>query len=410
MRINSGPARWVYPVAALGLCTALAACGSSSAASSGGGDSSTVKVMVIGSFTAGSAAAAAHVFPTPPMGVKAAADAMNAAGGMDGKHVDVETCDDQGNPNLAANCARKAKTDGVIAVVGSFDPVGTAQSLPILNAEGIPYVGATSAEPIDYTSPNAWPLDGGGAVAAYGLIADLVDNKCTSVTFLAPQTPLSDQSWASAKTSFAKAGIKFSKDYVTFKQGGVDLSPNVSKALSQHPDCLWFSSTPTDGVKLVQLIRKSDANVKVFAAYQSVGPTGLTGLGPAGDGIHIVSSTPLPTTKTPAMEEFTKDMAAAGYSKDEDAFAVTAWAGMKFLGLATQGMKQPTAAALTAKLPKMSNFTVGGYPSISFTQPFDNPTYPRLFNRKVEYYTTQGGQFEPDGTSARDVTQFINAS
>lgn len=410
MRLTSGTFRWPLPVAALGLCLASAACSSGSGGSANAdSSSSTVKVMVIGSFTAGTAAAAPHVFPTPPMGVKAAANAMNAAGGMNGHQVNVITCDDQGNPNLAATCARKAKGQGVIAVVGSFDPVGTAQTLPMLKAEGIPYLGATSAEPIDYTSPNAWPLDGGGAVAAYGLIADVIDNKCSSVTFLAPNTPLSNKSWASAKASFKGGGVRYSNDYVTFSQGGVDLSPNVSKALSGNPKCLWISSTPSDGVKLVQLVRKANANVKIFAAYQSVGPDALSGLGAAGDGIHVVSATPLPTTDTPAMQEFKNEMEAAGYGQKEDAFAVTAWAGMKFLAVATEGIASPTAAALTAKLPTMSNVTVGGYPSVSFTQPFDNATFPRLFNRKVEYYITKGGRFEPVGTGARDVTQFINA-
>jgi ABC-type branched-subunit amino acid transport system substrate-binding protein len=415
MRPKSGTFLWTSTVAAVGLCATLAACsssggGSASSTSSANDDSSsTVKVMVIGSFTAGTAAAAPNVFPTPQYGVKAAANAMNAAGGMNGHRVDVIACDDQGNPNLAATCARQAQSDGVVAVVGSFDPVGTAQTLPILNAEGIPYLGATSAEPTDYTSPNAWPMDGGGAVAAYGLIADLVDNKCSSVTFLAPDTPLSDASWASAKTSFTAAGIKYSSNYVTFTQGGVDLAPNVSQALSQNSECLWISSIPSDGVKLVQLIRGDNASVKIFAAYQSVGPAALSGLGAAGNGINVVSATPLPSTNTSAMQEFKKQMAASGYAQDEDAFAVTAWAGMQLLELATKGMANPTAAALTAKLPTMSNFTVGGYPSVSFTKPFDNASYPRMFNRKVEYYVTKDGQFQPVGSGARDVTQFINA-
>lgn len=413
MRLRSGTSRWITPVAGVGLCVALAACSSSSNGSPStagtGSSSGTVKVMVIGSFTAGTAAAAPHVFPTPPDGVKAAANAMNKAGGMNGHQVEVLTCDDQGNPNQAATCARDAKSDGVLAVVGSFDPVGTAQTLPILNAEGIPYIGATSAEPIDYTSPNAWPLDGGGAIAGYGLISDLIASKCTSVVFLAPDTPLSDQTWASGKANFSAAGISYPSDYVKFTQGGVDFSPNVSKALSSHPDCLWLSSQPTDGSKLVQLIRQSNSTVKIFAAYQSVGPNALGDLGSAGNGIQVVSATPLPSTDTAAMREFKAQMAASGYASHEDAFAVTAWAGMQFVALATKGMANPTAAALTAKLPTMSDVTVGGYPSVDFTQPFASSVYPRLFDRKVEYYVTENGKFLPVGSGAQDVTKYINA-
>lgn len=395
--------------AVLGLTAFLAAC-SSSGSSKGAGTSgaSAIKVMVIGSFTAGSAAAAPFVFTSPPAGVKAAAKAMNAAGGMNGHQVDVITCDDQGNPNLAATCARQAKSDGVIAVVGSFDPVGTAQTLPLLQAEGIPYLGDTAVQAIDYTNPDSWPQDGGGAVSSYGLIADVVDSKCTSVTFLATDTPLSAASWASAKKSFKAAGIKYSSNYVKYTAGGVDLSPSVSAALNQHPECLMFAATTSDSLKLVQLIRQSSSTVKLFAAYQSVGPTALSSLGSAGNGVNVVSATPLPSTNTAAMATYKKDMAAAGYAKDEDGFSVTAWSAMQVLALATKGMASPTASALTAKLPTMKNFSVGGYPSISFATPFHNATYPRMFNRYVQYYVTSNGQFKAVGSKPRDVSQFIN--
>ena len=392
------------------VCAALAACTSSGSSGSSGTAGSHIKVMVIGSFTAGSASAASFVFSTPPKGVKAAAKAMNAAGGMNGHQVDVVTCDDQGNPNLAATCARQAKTDGVVAVVGSFDPVGTAQTLPLLKAEGIPYVGGTSVQPVDYTSSNVWAQDGGGALSSYGLIADVIDSKCTSVSYLAIDTPLTNASWAASKAAFKAAGISYRSNYVQYKAGAVDLSPSVSSVLNQHAQCLIFGSTATDGLKLVQLIRQSNSTVKLFAAYQSVGAGALSGLGSAGNGVNIVSATPLPTTSTPAMVQFRKDMTAAGYAKAEDGFSVTGWAGMQLLAYATKGLKSVTSTALTAKLPTLSNVAVGGYPSVSFTKPFDNKTYPRMFNRKVQYYVTKNGQFISDGTGAHDASAYFRSS
>ena len=366
--------------------------------------------MIIGTFTAGTAGAAVHIFPTPVDGVKAAAKAFNAAGGMNGHQVTVIACDNQGDPNQAATCARNAKSDGVVAVVGSFDPAGSSQTLPILQSEGIPYLGATSTAPVDYSNPDAWPIDGGGGVSAFGVIADLIDQGCKSVSLLSPDSPANEKIWASAEKSFDAAGITHPSSFVKYDMAAVDLTPNVSTLLSQKSDCDWLIASPNDVAKIITTIKKLGGSSKLFTPYGTLAPAVLSALGSAGDGVNIVSATPLPSSSDPAMVQFRADMTANGTAKSEDGFSVAAWAGMQLLALVTKGLPTVTAATVSAKLPTMSNFSVGGYPEISFTAPFDNPTYPRMFDRQVRYYVTKGGQYVPVGTTAHDVTKYINQS
>ena len=53
-------------------------------------------------------------------------------------------CNDQGNPNLARQCARQAVSSGDVAVLGSYSQQGPT-ILPILEAAHIAYVGGDCA-------------------------------------------------------------------------------------------------------------------------------------------------------------------------------------------------------------------------------------------------------------------------
>src|SRR5271155_1507771 len=80
--------------------------------------------------------------PTPEAGagVVAAAKSINAAGGINGHSLKVIVCNDQDNEATAANCARAAVSDGVVATVADNTEWGSA-IIPILAAAGIATIG-----------------------------------------------------------------------------------------------------------------------------------------------------------------------------------------------------------------------------------------------------------------------------
>src|SRR3984957_18683229 len=78
--------------------------------------------------------------PEDVAGAQAAAMAINASGGINGHQVKIISCNDQFNPNVAAQCGRTAATDHVVAVVGNKSTNGTVID-PILQQEKIPSVG-----------------------------------------------------------------------------------------------------------------------------------------------------------------------------------------------------------------------------------------------------------------------------
>ena len=60
--------------------------------------------------------------------MRAAARAINAAGGVNGHPLVVDSCNDQGDPNLSATCARKMVSDHVVATFGDIS-AGNADAM-----------------------------------------------------------------------------------------------------------------------------------------------------------------------------------------------------------------------------------------------------------------------------------------
>src|ERR1700728_1260690 len=109
-------------VLAVGVALAVSACASSSSsggsASGGGGSSasgSALKIMAFGQFQAST-----FSYPEGRDAILAAVKYYNAHGGFSGHQVQVTVCNDQGNPNLARQCAQQAVSDHDVAVLGSY--------------------------------------------------------------------------------------------------------------------------------------------------------------------------------------------------------------------------------------------------------------------------------------------------
>src|SRR5271154_6010063 len=121
-------------VAIVATVSVLAACSSSGSSStcSGGGSTSAstankspVKIFVTSSFTG-----TAYSDPQVLSAAEAAADSINAAGGIKGHPVSIVGCDDQLSPSVATQCAQKALSEKPIAVTGEF--IYAAQTFAVL--------------------------------------------------------------------------------------------------------------------------------------------------------------------------------------------------------------------------------------------------------------------------------------
>src|SRR5690348_12121757 len=150
-----------YPAAALAalICLAGAACsapGSSSSsagsgsAAGGGTPSGPIKIAVVDA----QSGSASDLGQFEYRGVKLAVDQANAAGGVYGRKITLSLFDDQGDPTVSTELARKIDSQGAIAMLGTAESAVTLAMAPILQSEHIPNItSGLSTKLLDVNSP-----------------------------------------------------------------------------------------------------------------------------------------------------------------------------------------------------------------------------------------------------------------
>ncbi|MFF1274013.1 ABC transporter substrate-binding protein [Streptomyces marokkonensis] len=167
-------------------CASLAAgCGIVPGATGGSGDE-TVTVMTWAPDDTN-----ATNKPGMPAFAQAYARWVNSQGGINGRRLNVLTCNEKNDTVTAARCARRAVDEKAVAVVGSYSQYADS-FLPTLEAAGIPYIGGYGITNDEFTSPLSYPVNGGQPALLAGLGRTLADI-CGPVTLVRPDTIVGDQ-------------------------------------------------------------------------------------------------------------------------------------------------------------------------------------------------------------------------
>lgn len=286
-------------LAALGVMTLLAAgCASSSSAAGSGNTKSPIKLMVDTTMTP-AASFGGLSFPYPAVGAKAAATALNAKGGIDGHPVQIDVCDNQGNPDQSAACGRKAKSNGDIAVIGAWDIYGAAEILPVLQAEGIPYVGSLAGQPVELSNPVSFNFDPGAVLAAWATAGLWHQEGCTNVVEFIVSGVAAEQQEVAGQQAIAKTdGVKLQT--VSITTGQADVTAPVSTAMSLKPDCVTYEGDGQTNAKLIAELRQTGYTGKIITALGSLLPPFLASLGKLGNGVIVLNTTLSPVFHRPA--------------------------------------------------------------------------------------------------------------
>jgi branched-chain amino acid transport system substrate-binding protein len=123
-----------------------AACSAPGASSTGGGGASStgsagatagpIKIAVVDAQSGASSDLGQFEY----RGVKLAVSEANAAGGIDGRQISLTLYDDQGDPTVGTELARKIASAGDVAMFGTAESAVTIAMAPILESEHIPNI------------------------------------------------------------------------------------------------------------------------------------------------------------------------------------------------------------------------------------------------------------------------------
>ncbi|MFD5636542.1 ABC transporter substrate-binding protein [Streptomyces sp. NPDC127077] len=178
-------AKLLYASALLACASVAVGCGVIPGATGGSGDGP-VKVM-----TWAPEKTNATNKPGMPALARAYARWVNAHGGINGRRLQVLTCNDHNDSVAAAHCAERAVDEDVVAVVGSYSQHSRAFLAPLESA-GIPYIGGFGVTDDEFTSPVSYPVNGGQGVLLAGLGEQLGKN-CGPVSLIRPDTIAGDE-------------------------------------------------------------------------------------------------------------------------------------------------------------------------------------------------------------------------
>jgi ABC-type branched-subunit amino acid transport system substrate-binding protein len=171
---------------ALAVCASLAAgCGVIPGVTGGSGDDPITVMTWAPSDTK------ATNKPGMPAFAQAYARWINAHGGINGRKLNVLTCNERNDSVAAAKCARTAVKRNVVAVVGSYSQYGDSY-LPELEGSGIPYIGGYGVTTAEFTSPVSYPVNGGRPALLAGLGKELAGS-CGPVALIRPDSIAGDE-------------------------------------------------------------------------------------------------------------------------------------------------------------------------------------------------------------------------
>ena len=410
----------ITAVSALG----VAACGSSGSGSSSSGSASS-------SSSAGTSSAAATTstasgtpitfmtmgpinspqfsLPSIPVGAQIAVNEVNSAGGINGRKVKLIACNDQNNPNGAAQCAREAIKSKVTALVGGLEDYDL-QIEPLLNQAGIPWVGLTTAD--DYTTPNLFLFGGQGVDGFATAGMTLAQHGCKNIAIIVTAAAGTQKINAADIAAGIKAGGAKVATTITIPATAVDLAPTVAAARAAGADCIASGASPSQSGPLVTALA-TGPKLKLAVVSGGLPNVLLNQLGKPANGV-LASAGFWPATSTEGVvPQLVKTMQTQYPKVPFDQFAETGYASVKLVAQAAKGLSDVSASSLTSALTKVKGYDTGVGQTVDFTTPSSIPGYPRLFNPKDFIWVAKNGNYalsQPQPIDATPALKLLGAT
>jgi branched-chain amino acid transport system substrate-binding protein len=242
-------------------------------------------------------------------GVRAAAEDINAKGGVNGAKIRLVEYDNRANPNELPNITRRLATvDNVLAIIGPNTSGEAEIVFPIANQLKLPVLGTSVAKGGILNKNRPWafrnimPDDLNTAPVIAAVVKEKNIKKVAVIMDV--KDPVSKYMggvfWPSL---FEKLGVEdlTRKDAVTFQSGDPSVTAQVSKLKAMNPDAVVFASSPGDAAKIAIEIRRQGMKQQLLGSGGLFGDEFLKSGGAAVEGTITAAQfwrdNPNPTTR-----------------------------------------------------------------------------------------------------------------
>jgi branched-chain amino acid transport system substrate-binding protein len=379
-------------VAALALAACGSADGSEDSTDSGGASGDPIKIVTINPLTR-----AASVNPEIGDAAQAAVEAINEAGGVNGRPLELTVCDDQGDPNLAASCARDAVADGAVAHVSMLDNLGPSY-IPILQQAGIASIGGYPVTGPDLTAETVFPLAGGIAVTLTGAGNEIAHLELEKVSFLYQNFQGAQAYIDYLSKGLAQNDLEINKN-VPVDATAPDMSPFASSAIADGTDAIVIVTGGDAAVNLVKSIHDLgyDGTI-ILVGGAATSEDALAKMGPAAErNVYSLSPCVPPLAEgNETLDQFKEEV--TGYKSDANLNynSELAWASVYLFAHVAEDLDTIDRESVLEAMSSLGDYDSGICGSVNYSEPVTEfPGITRVFNPNMMYTEISDGKVLP---------------
>jgi ABC-type branched-subunit amino acid transport system substrate-binding protein len=350
------------------------------------------KPILLGVIAEGEGATPASAnLPAALDATRAAATAINAHHGVQGRPIEIVGCDTRGDPNGAAECGREMVDKGVVALVGTFSGFSSG-FLPVTEAAGIPSLGHFIGGAADLGAKLTYPIMAGspGLIVGQGVLAGKVGCKRPSIA--RNESDVLAQAVGLVNIGLASANLKVANE-VTFPFNAPDMSSFVAAATREHSDCIIAITTDQDLVTFVRALHQSGSDVPVISVGNNIARAIDNGFGGDLEGVYGVSFIVPPSEKDdPGVQQYLKELDAENPRAVKDELSENAWASVHMFADIAAGLQTIDSASIVAALNALKEYDPPLLPPVNFTEPQHTIPGARIFTRAVIFTQVVHGE------------------
>lgn len=348
-------------------------------------------------------------FPDLPLIGQAFADLVNSEGGVNGRPLNVTSCDELGSADGARHCAQQAVDLKVLAVVGSYSTHAAAY-LPVLDAAGIPYLGGAPLSDDDFTSRVSFPITGGPSLMVAGAAKLAAAQGCLRVALVRQDVVRVPMLERYARAGLAMAGAVMTS-VTELPSGPSPVDDQVTRATTDS-DCIVLATGEEGTQRFLAAYQQHGAGQQLYL----VG--GGQSAGVAAQFPDIAPRTFLTDSVAPAAngawQRYRNAVARSPRAAQIDSLGTVqrqTWAAFEvFLQVARQLTRFDAAAVMDSLRTSAAVDTGGLVPALNFTTAGGSPGLSRVFNPTVTYQRLDDGRYTELHPGFEDLTPVLTAA
>lgn len=224
-------------------------------------------------------------------GIQIAADEINASGGLLGRRIELVVYDDQADPRLAVNFARRLiELDKVAFIIGGSYSGASLAASPVANEARVPFIAAYAVHP-DITRGKAYAFRMGLLGPTQGRVGAFLAHHLGAkrVAILSIQNDFGRSLEQGFRDQAAKLGLEvvFSEVY---PPGNQNFSPLLARLKASGTQVVYASGYYAEAANLVRQAKSLGLNIPIIGQEGYDSPKFIELAGPAAEGVYITTT------------------------------------------------------------------------------------------------------------------------